>query len=274
MKMIKFFKTIKEYRKFIYSEVVKNEEFVKHPFYRGLIDFIIDHRTPVFYAPSQEYEYAHFTQYFNWVLMRDGYTNKYLKDLYYLHDFVHMIFDNPLRPRDYSLSRFRDIVVSNERVAANETEILTYYRLPQLRTNTLAQPILFDFIKKGCGEKPSVEVLYALRNKLIQTNFVPKYLNSDAGKVVVSFLKRFKNNNKTWSRLWRESFPKKAMNVFEKPITLSLSTYEKFLENYKAINSQELYEKNVLFNVRLGLKMLGRSDLPTTFEECVSKFGR
>lgn len=269
MKQLKIFPTLNEYRNFIYNEIIANDEFKKYPFYRGLIDFVIDHRTPLFFQPTRDYEHAHFTQYFNYVLMRQDYTNQYLRDLYFLHDFVHMIFDNPLRPRDYSLKRFREIVVSNERVAANETEIFTYYRLPGLRSKTLNQPILYDFIKTHHTKKPTIMAIYDLRNKLIETDFIPEYLDDDAGRVVVAFLKRFKENNKTWSKLWREEFPAKAAGAFEKPMTLSLATYEKVLENYQPINSQELYERNMLFNIRLGLRMLGYKKLPETFKSAL-----
>lgn len=267
MKGLKVYPTLKEYRKYIYSEIVSNKEFHKHPFYRGLIDFVIDHRSPIFFSQSHDYEYAHFTQYFNYVLCRD-YDNSYQKDLYFLHDFIHMVFNNPLKPKGFSSKYFHDVVVSNERVAANDTEIITYYRLPHLRPKTLDKPILYDFLRTEFKNCPDVTSLFTLRNKLIETTFIPSYLDNPEGRSVVAFLKRFKDNNKTWSKLWRNFFPVNAVAAINNPMTLSLTSYELFLSNYKPINSQILYENNVLANIQLGLKMLGHKNTPKSFREC------
>ncbi len=67
MREITFFDTLHEYRSYVYENIVKTNAFRYDPFYRGLIDFIIDHRSPLFFKADRDYEFSHFTQYFNFV---------------------------------------------------------------------------------------------------------------------------------------------------------------------------------------------------------------
>ena len=134
MRNLRFFPTLAEYENFIYTEVLKTEQFKTHPFYKGLVDFVIDHRAPLFFEATEEYEYAHFTQYFNFVLMREHYANDYVSDIF-LHARLrlHMAFDNPVNPRKLTFEYFSEIVNHNEYVASNDTEnadLLSHARTP------------------------------------------------------------------------------------------------------------------------------------------------
>ncbi len=256
MKNIRWFETLKEYRQFIKDEIVVSPIFYEHPFYRGLIDFIIDHRTPVFYYASEEYEYSHFTQYFNFVLIREGYNNR----------FVHMVFDNPLNLSDLSFEYFCEIANHNEYVASNDTEILTYYRLPDFRSKSLDYPILYDILKNKYSETPAINTLLDLRKNIIADNDVG--LSGEQAAGVLAFIKKFKENNSVWCRRWYDDFPKIKTDYYKKRLCLPLLEYDIFLQNYTSINSEELFQKNVLENIRTGLAMLGETDLPVTFEGC------
>lgn len=267
MKKIIIPKSLEEYKIFIKKEIVVNEEFYGNDFYSGLIDFIIDNRTPIFFYASKDYEYAHFTQYFKWVLIRESYHNTYMKDLYFIHDFIHMLFYYPPSPRQFSLNDFREIIVTNERIAANDTEIYTYYRLPEIRKYTFNDKILYDFISLIHKNNADVYEMYNLRNQLIESKQIPEFLNNPDGKAIMGFLKRFRDNNKLWINLWWKNFPKNGYKYIDHQMNLPVIGYEKFLSTYKSIINQEGYEKNILKNVILGLQLLGEKEFPKNFNE-------
>lgn len=269
MKKIQLHKTIVEYRAFIREQIVTQPEFYSNPFYTGLIDFIIDHRTPIFFHSSQEYEKAHFTQYFNLSLMRDGYENPYLSDLYYLHDFVHMAFYNPWNPRSHSFEEFCKIVIDNEFFASNETEMLTYYRLPSLRKKTLPQKIVYDVLIEKQKEIPDVQTLYDLRKGIIHSDFIEKFfLTSKEDKEMLGFLKKFKRNDALWCREWYDKFSVLPEKYSDKPLTLSYTEYGEKLMKYESKNDEQLYQNNILMNIQRAFLMLQLPDMPQTFEDC------
>lgn len=267
MKNIIFHKNLEDYKNFIKREIVVNDEFYENDFYRGLIDFIIDNRTPIFFYASKDYEYAHFTQYFKWVLIRESYHNTYMKDLYFIHDFIHMLFYYPPSPRQYSLKDYREIIVTNERIAANDTEIYTYYRIPSIRKFTFNDMILYDFISKKYKKNADVYEMYKLRNELIDSKQIPEFLNNPEGKAIMGFLKRFRDNNKLWISLWWKNFPKNGYKYIDHQMNLPVIGYEKFLSTYRSTLDQKGYEKNILKNVVLGLQLLGFKESPNAFKE-------
>jgi hypothetical protein len=122
------------------------------------MDFIIDHRSPLFYEQSFEYEKPHFTQYRNFSIIRD-YDNTYLSDMYYLHDFVHMLFEYPLHVKKHSVLSFYEKLILNEQIASNETEIETYNRLPDMRAKTFPHKIFYDTLVENDATKLSFEEL-------------------------------------------------------------------------------------------------------------------
>ncbi len=270
MKNIKIFNTRKEYKDFILEQVITTAEIQENRFYKNLIEFIIDHRAPLFFDPSEDYEYAHFTQSFSFTLLRPSYDNRVVEDMYYVHDFIHELFWYPLRPRDLKFPFFKELMIGNEYVAANETEMLTYYRLPKLRSKTFNEPILYDTLKKKYSKKPDVSELYAMRQGIIEQGKIPEFLSSPENQRIIAFLKKFNANNAVWCKLWYDSFPELIDSYMETRLVLEPFQYEHALETYVPIATQEQYEKNILHNVRTGLAMMGISDLPQGFSDCHS----
>jgi hypothetical protein len=201
--------------------------------------------------------------------MRDIYDNDFIRDMFFMHDFVHMIFDNPLQVHGLTFEYFSEIVNTNEWVASNETETLTYYRIPQMRENSLPYTIMFDLLQSsGYEHAPTPEFLLNLRKSIM-------FENSDGGmgshpdaSNVFSYLRKFKENNALWCKLWYEHFPKISKPYAERRLCLPLLTYEEILLNYKTLNSEERYQKNILLNIRTALEMVGETDLPNTFAAC------
>lgn len=285
MKNFKFFPTLQQYRKFVYSEIFKTSEFKDNAFYRVLIEWVIQHRAPIFFELNEEFEFSHFMQYINFVLQRIGYyKNSLVEDMYYGHDFTHMLFPNPLRVGELSFDEFCNIMNYNEWVASNETETLTYHRIPEMREHSLPYTILYDLlIKAGYTKKPTPKLLLDLRKDILfgtnTTNMVSNIEQQEGASEVLAYLRKFKENNKAWCRLWYDNFPRPA-NVYEAfpyeedGAVAPLTDYESFLENFVvngASNTQEVYERNVRKNVCNLIHLTGSQiPLPTTMAECKS----
>src|SRR5687767_11005890 len=75
MKNIQLFKRKEVYEEFVFNEIFKEKRIKDHPFYRNLIQFVLDAKAPVFYEQTDASEYANFSAYYSWVLRRAGYTN-------------------------------------------------------------------------------------------------------------------------------------------------------------------------------------------------------
>jgi hypothetical protein len=268
VKNLKIFSTLNKYRSYLYDEIVRTPEFQSHPFYRGLVSFIIDHRTPIFFELSHPYEYAHFSQYFNYVLMRNDYPNDYIRDMFFMHDFVHMAFDNPIQPAKLTFDYFCEVANYNEYVASNDTEVLTYYRIPEMREKSFSYPILFDLISKKDPEMPSVRRLLDTRRAIVWDNNDCGLGDEEGASQIFAFLRKFKENNRVWCETWYHQYPELNIRYAEKRLTLPIISYDIFLPNYVGHTDEESYRTNVLYNVRVGLMMLGEPDLPTHFEAC------
>lgn len=269
MKNLIFIPTLKDYREYIYRTIVTQSVFHTHSFYKGLIEYIIDIRTPLFFEASHDYERSHFTQYFNWSLIRHEYDNPYIGDLYFLHDFVHMAFRNPLRPRALSFNAFCNLAISNEYVAANETEIMTYYRIPELRKKTFTQPILYDKLVNWSPDMPSVQALFGMRKAIIENTFVETlFLNDEESWSIIAFLKKFNKNNQVWCRLWYNQFPEIRKTRIQRTRILPYEGYSSVLNAYMSTATEDSYRRNVLYNCRILAEMLDREDLPETFSDC------
>ena len=209
--------------------MIKTNEFKTHPFYRGLLDFIIDHRSPIFFKSTKDYEYAHFTQYFNFVLMR-GYESDYVSDMFFTHDLVHMVFDNPLNPRRLNYEYFCEIANHNEYVASNDTEMYTYYRIPSLREKSLSYTILYDLLIKKYPETPSIEFLLELRKSIILNNDDCGLGDHPDSQKVFDYMRKFKQNNIVWCDLWYSKMPQVSNPYFKKRLTLNPHDYIKVLD--------------------------------------------
>lgn len=281
MKNFQFFPTLSEYRDYIYTNVFTTPEFKANPFYKGLIEFVIDNRAPIFFEQDRPEEFSHFTQYFNFVLDRKGYyKNEYVKDMYFAHDFVHMCFHNPLRPREMNFHKFADLLNHNEWVASDETEVFTYYRIPEMREKSLDYTIMYDVLQaEGYSKMPSVTWMLTVRRQIIYGGGDPKKVKHPDAEKVFAYLQKFKKNNAVWCKLWYDYFPTIYTDQFEKDIIyLPLLEYDKILESYKSNLSDEereiQYRKNILRNVQVLSKLIGGTKMPETFEECKEALDR
>jgi hypothetical protein len=186
-----------------------------------------------------------------------------------------------MRVGHLSHKEFSYILTMNEFLASNETEILTYFRIPSMREHSLNYKTLYDLLREaGIDEKPSVSELLTLRLAILHGEKHPtisKIESLPGADEVLQFIRKFKNSNKLWCDLWYEHFPKSefAHALFryeDEPMTVPAIDYERFLMDYNpngVYNNQDQYEQNVVRNVRT-LVILTRSQYapPRTLGEC------
>lgn len=267
MKSIIIQPTLKEYREYIKSTIIKNDIWYQNPFYKWVIDFVIDHRSPLFYEQSFDFEKPHFTQYRNFSIIRN-YENEYLSDMYYLHDFVHMLFEYPQHVKNHSLLSFYEKLVLNEQIASNETEIYTYCRLPQIREKTFPHKIFYDVLKEHNAENISFEELLWMRMVIAKMGYC-KVNWKEVHDETTEFIAKFWKNNILWSEMRYENYPdcelERASHTY-----LSLNNYDVVCQEYKSIEDEERYRYNILTNCRNLWILLwyNHEELPTAFEQC------
>src|SRR3989344_482277 len=133
MRNIQLFKTKKEYEAFVFGKIFKEKLIVEHPFYRNLIQFVVDSKAPIFYDQSDVSEHANFSNYYNFQLICETYPNPTQETMFFLHDFTHMLFPYPYNVSAVSEHEFAEAIIAHEYAASNESEILLHYRVPEIR---------------------------------------------------------------------------------------------------------------------------------------------
>src|SRR3989344_5832118 len=133
MKNITLFRTKKEYEDFVFEKIISDTTLNTHPFYRNLVQFVLDSKAPLFYWQTDPSEHANFSAYYHFVLARDTYKDETIRSMYFLHDFTHMLFYYPHDVKSVTEEEFENAVLLSEYAASNETEIFIHYRVPGLR---------------------------------------------------------------------------------------------------------------------------------------------
>lgn len=264
MKNIIIPKTVEEYNKDVLARALPEPLIQENDFYKRLIGWVIDHRTPILYTGDHASEYANFSINFNWLLLRDyshttiGAPNTILA-MYALHEFTHMTYWLPTRLNELSAAQYADEFTESEYRASNETEILLHYRIPKLRARVFQDKrIVFDILKAQKVEQPSMQRLCNLRPVLIEDTILDTLFGHDPEDLaVMAGLKRF-NGNRQWAT---ERFAVIApyFNASQLPLGSGLThtEYEEVLGSYEPSLTQEQYEKNIIRNVGLGFAMCG-----------------
>lgn len=269
MKNIKLFKTKKEYEGFIWDEIFTEPLLARHPFYRNCIQFVIDAKSPLFYTQSDPEEHANFSSYYNFELIREDYTNKTIRSMYFLHDFVHSLFYYPYDMASVTQEEFDDAVILSEYAASNETEILIHYRTPQIREKIFQdKKIFFDILRERDIRMPPVQSLFRVRRLMIETDILdPFFFTKPEDEDIRKMFKTFRG-----SRAWcKERFSEtlKLTNPAEYFYEfLTPANYERVLQSYQPSAGEQTYRRVTLMNVRLAGTILGIRHIPETFEEC------
>jgi hypothetical protein len=275
MRDIRFIADKREYEEFVFSEIVSEPLLREHPFYRRLVQFVLDAKAPLFYRQSDPSEHANFSAYYNFILMRETYTNPTLRAMYFVHDFAHMLFYYPHDVASVSRAEFEDALIASEYAASNETEILVHYRVPPLRERIFPdRRIFFDLLRERGVAQPPVRALLHLRRQMIEDDVLDPFFFVDARDETVRATFKSYRGNRAWCkhRLAEiRGLPNPAEYFYR---FLTPTNYERVVAGYESTATQESYERTVLMNVRLAFVLLDLPQPPTRFGDCAAALAR
>lgn len=264
MRNINIPRTVEEYQDDIAERAFPDERIRKNDFYRRLIGWVTDNRTPLLYEQDHTDEYANLSINFNWLLLRDysktklGRSNTILT-MYALHEYAHMTHWLPTRLNELSADEYADQFTRSEYRASNETEILLHYRMPELRDDVFPDmKIAADLIKERGVKQPSAALLNKIRPILVEHAELDFLLGDDPeAKEAIARLKQFDGNHR-WSKDHFEQIRQYFVDdTLPQGSGLTDTEYEDVIAAYEPRLSQEQYEKNVIRNVRLAFGMIG-----------------
>lgn len=274
MRDVRLFPTRREHEAYVRDAVFAEPLLADHPFYSRLIRFVVDSRAPIFYRQSDPSEYASFSVYYNFILLREHYTNRTLRAMYFLHDFAHALFYYPYDVGSMSQNEFDESLIAGEYAASNETEVLAHFRVPGLRERVFQdRRILFDVLAERGVAQPSAHALRTLRRALVETDDLdPFFFVKREDEPVRALLKTYRDNGAWCKRRFAEIRALPAPGEFFYPF-LGPTSYERAVATYESAAKQEDYERTTLRNVRLAFALLGIEPRPRSFGECLERAG-
>lgn len=266
MKNIVIPETAEAYQADLMERAFPDETITDNEFYRNMIGWVVDHKTPLLYEQTHPDEYANLSINFNWLLTRDYSQTELgppdtIHSMYALHEFTHMTHWLPMRLGEISMNEYADQFARSEYRASNETEILAHYRIPDLRKMVFSgMTIAYDLLRQQGIPQPSSALLGKVRPLLIEhKDFDHLVGEGPAAQEQLARIKRYDGNRDWASRHYhkiRDSFMDPSLPL---GVGLTDTEYEPTIEAYQPHLSQERYEANVITNVRMGY---GMCDLP------------
>ncbi len=264
MKNIVIPETVEAYQADLLQRAFPDQSIAENDFYRRMIGWTIDNRTPLLYEPTHPDEQPNLSINFNWLLLRDyGRTALGPPDtilsLYALHEFAHMTHWLPTNLGEITANEYAEQFTRSEYRASNESEILAHHRIPGLRDRVLpGMKIAVDILKeRGVGQLPS-QLLNKVRALLIEHNDFDHLVGDDpAAQAELARLKSY-NGNREWAAEHYENIRSRFSDP-SLPLGYGLTDaeYEPTIASYEPQLSQEQYEANVIRNVRFAYAMCG-----------------
>lgn len=274
MRDLHFYPTLDQYRESVRSRF--DPMFLNNRFYSNLIDLVIATRAPIFYRISDPSEHFAFSGAYHFETEREKYPNRFRRNLFWLHDFTHMLF-----PYDWDLftvseDMFIRRFTYQERIASTETEVFAYYRVPGLRDKVFQdEELYYDVLKErgyygrignypgiSINGKPDASLFLAHRNKIVNSD---EYGEAELGEYpeILAFFRKWRTLTPKWA-----GQRYKSMVGIRMPPTVSyveyytVNRYEAAIESYQWSGNQSHYEQVTLENVQRAYAMLGWSDAP------------
>jgi hypothetical protein len=267
MRDMRVFSTAEEYLAEFQARGLPEASITDNDFYRRLIGWVMDQRTPLLYQQDHPDEYTNLSINFNWLLLRD-YANTTLGPpttilaMYVLHELAHMTHWLPTRLDELSAGEYADQFTRSEYRASNETEILLHYRVPDLRARVFTdQRIVADVLLERNLAQPSMSRLCHLRPLFVEDDVLDGFF-TESDSEMPRRMKRY-SGNRAWARERFLSIQKHFVDhELPQGVGLTNDEYEHVLRAYEPNLSQETYEANVRRNVGFGYAMCGLS-IPT-----------
>jgi hypothetical protein len=267
MRGIQIFSTAEEYVDDFLARGLPEESIRANDFYRRLIGWVIDHRSPLLYEQDHPDEYTNLSINFNWLLLRNYAQTKLgppqtILSMYVLHELAHMTHWLPTRFDELSAGEYADQFTRSEYRASNETEILIHFRIPSLRATVFPdQRIVADVLHERGINQPAMERLCNLRPLFVEDTVLDGFFTGpDAG--IAARFKRYAGNRE-WARS-RFGAIRHYFSTLDMPQGSGLTNaeYEDVLHAYEPLLTQAQYEQNMIINVRFGYAMCGLA-IPT-----------
>jgi hypothetical protein len=274
MRDLEFFPTVQEYENHIW-ETVFTEDWVRNtPFYRNLVNFVMDHHAPIFYTVSDKAEHFAFSGAYFFETRRTRYPNKTREQLFWLHDFTHMLF--PYAHDVYEISE-KDFLAQfwyQERIASTETEIMSYYRVPGLREKVFPdEKLWYDVIRErgwaspwaGQTEgpdridgayKPEPDTFLSYRIRVqMEDEFGEAELGDHAE--ILKFVQQWRWLTPKWISKRYASMAGRRIEAPVRDRNFDVYNYENRISLYtlgarpRTFTRQENYERHIMENVRM-----------------------
>jgi hypothetical protein len=264
MRGIRIFPTAAEYVEDFLTRGLPEESIRTNDFYRRLIGWVIDQRSPLLYEQDHPDEYTNLSINFNWLLLRNYAQTKLgppttILSMYVLHELAHMTHWLPTRFDELSAGEYADQFTRSEYRASNETEILIHFRIPSLRATVFTdQRIVSDVLQDRGIEQPDMNRLCNLRPLFVEDHVLDGFFTGQDADIAARF-KRYAGNRE-WARA-RFGAIREYFSTIDLPQGSGLTNaeYEDVLRTYEPSLSQERYEQNMIANVRFGYAMCGLS---------------
>lgn len=273
MRDIAFFARREDYVEYLWAERLREPLIAGAPFYRRLVDWVVDHRSPLFYEISDRDEHFAFSGAYHFETGRDYGGDVTRQSIFFLHDFTHLLFPYPHDMRRVSVEQFTRQFTYQERIASSETELLAYFRVPGLRDKVFAdEKLLFDvMVERGEGQ-PDPAAFLPHRDRIIMDDAYGEQVLGDHPQILA------------WMRSWRRLTPKwcakrwHSMQHLDIPelgwTRMHVGEYEQAIGAYRSPKLQSDYERNILRNLTLAWALLGWPDPPTRFSQAADAVQR
>ena len=262
MKHLTIPETAAAYQADLMQRAFPDEQITQNDFYRRMIGWVVDNRTPLLYEQTHEGEYANFSINFNWLLLRD-YSQTTLgpeqtiSTLYALHEASHMTEWLPTRLGELPADQYAEQFTSSEYRASNESEILAHYRVPGLRSVAFSgMRLAVDLMKERGIAQPPSQQLAQVRALLVESDTYDHLAGTDPeAQAELARIKQF-NGNRRWARRHFADIQQRFTDP-SLPLGYGLTndTYESTIAAYEPQLTQARYEANVIRNVRFAYGM-------------------
>lgn len=275
-----FFRTYEHYVRFVHENLIVEHLIANHPLYSKMIMWVLQNKSPIHFRPTEQYERLTYTGCYNIspVPLREGrYSNGAVFTLFNLHDIAHQMFYYDRRVSSLNTEDFDRNMSLMERLSSNISEVFVYRDIEGLREKTreIFPRIWFDVLLDQDVEilQLTPHTLEKIRERWLhcaELDFILAPRSAD--EPVRRYMANFKDGNLDFlaKRLHRlQKLPKLPQVNFP---NLSPYDYEEDLENFtpckvSSNKAQSQYEWNVLENVKMMFRLMGRADFPKKFDD-------
>ena len=162
---------------------------------------------PRFFAEesNSDLERAHFSTWWNVIMLRPFYDNDVVSDLYYLHEMTHAA----TMPYMHGIGRaaFNEKMQRNELEASVMSEIAVYFEMPELRDSSFDHPIYADrFLNEftralwRTNRSVALETFRTMRRHVMISK--PEH-EMDLTEI---WIRRFADQNQAYNVVWSDRF--------------------------------------------------------------------